>query len=216
LELLIATYNNGKIRELVQALRGLPITPRYLCDFPDTSPVEETGKTYEENAVLKSADYCERTGLYSLADDSGLEVDALEGRPGVKSARFGGENASDADRTAKLLQELLAYKGSQRTARFVCYMSLAGPSIASGIETPAARILNISQGFCEGMIALEPRGTGGFGYDPVFIPTGHDETFGELLSEVKAKLSHRAKAISAMRLFLTQFLSELDPPPTAP
>jgi len=206
LELLIATYNSGKIRELVQALRGLPITPRYLSDFPYISAVEETGQTYEENAVLKSVDYCERTGLYSLADDSGLEVDALEGKPGVKSARFGGENASDADRTSKLLKELRGYKGSERTARFVCYMSLAAAQFsASGIETTAPRILKISQGFCEGTIAYSPRGTRGFGYDPVFIPTGHDETFGELSSEIKAKLSHRAKALSAMRLFLTHF-----------
>ena len=216
MELLIATYNAGKIRELERALRGLPITPRYLADFPDISPVDETGKTYEDNAVLKAVAYCERTGLYALADDSGLEVDALDGRPGVKSARFGGENASDADRTAKLLQELLAFEGSERTARFVCFMSLAAaPSTAAG-DTPAPRILNISKGTCEGTIADAPRGTGGFGYDPVFIPTGYDKTFGELSSEIKAELSHRAKALSAMRLFLTQFLGQLDPPPTAP
>ena len=200
----------------MQALRALPITTRYLSDFPDISPVEETGKTYEENAILKSMDYCDRTGLLALADDSGLEVDALDGRPGVKSARFGGENASDADRTDKLLTELLAHNGRERAARFVCYMSLAAaPSTALGIAT-GPRILNISQGICEGVIAQAPRGTGGFGYDPVFIPTGYDQTFGELSSEIKAKLSHRAKALSAMRLFLTQFLRQLDPPPIAP
>lgn len=207
MELLLATYNTGKIRELLQALRGLPITLRYLNEFPGISPVEETGKTYQENAVLKSVGYCEQTGLYALADDSGLEVDALDGKPGVRSARFGGENASDNDRTNKLLQELLAYQDSERNARFVCCMALAGPpSKTSDLGTTTPQVFNVSLGICKGAIAPKPRGRGGFGYDPVFVPAGHDSTFGELSPEIKAKLSHRAKALSAMRMFLTQFL----------
>lgn len=207
MELLIATHNTGKIRELEQALRGLPITFRHLTDFPNTSVVEETGNTYKENAVLKAVSYSEQTGLYALADDSGLEVDALNGTPGVRSARFGGENASDSDRTEKLLQELLPYQGTERAARFVCCIALAsGPANATNLGTAASQVVNIAQGICDGKIALAPRGTGGFGYDPVFIPAGYEATFGELSADVKAKLSHRSKALSEMRLFLTQFL----------
>ncbi|HWN12117.1 MAG TPA: RdgB/HAM1 family non-canonical purine NTP pyrophosphatase [Pyrinomonadaceae bacterium] len=206
MDLLIATYNAGKIREIEEALRGLPITPRYLTDFPNAFLVEETGKTYEENAVLKAVGYSRQTGLYSLADDSGLEVDALDGKPGLLSARFGGENASDIDRTNKLLQALSAYQ-SERAAQFVCCIALSGvPPNASGLSPIAGKVLNISRGICEGTIAPEPRGTGGFGYDPVFIPAGYDSTFGELSPEIKAKLSHRAKALSAMRSFLREFL----------
>lgn len=215
MELLIATYNNGKIRELEQALRGLPITLRYLKDFPIASLVEETGETYEDNAVLKALAYSEQTGLYALADDSGLEVKALNGRPGVRSARFGGENASDSDRTQRLLQELVAYEAGERGARFVCYMAFAATPKPCDFPSAKTQVLNISEGICEGTIAREPRGAGGFGYDPVFIPTGHEATFGELSPEIKSVLSHRAKAVSAMRLFLTQFLRQLDHLPTA-
>ncbi len=207
MDLLIATYNRGKIREIEEALRGLPITPRYLTDFPNTFMVEETGKTYEENAVLKAVGYSSQTGLYALADDSGLEVDALDGKPGVLSARFGGEDATDVDRTNKLLQQLSAYQENERAARFVCCVALSGrPANRDDLPATAPKVFNISQGMCEGKIAPEPRGTGGFGYDPAFIPTGYDATFGELSPEVKARLSHRAKALSAMRSFLTEFL----------
>ncbi len=202
LQLLIATSNSGKIREIEEALLGLPITPRYLAEFPDLSSVEEVGETYEENAVLKALGYSSATGLYALADDSGLEVDALKGKPGVRSARFGGEHASDADRTAKLLREISGYPDRERSARFVCCMAIAGNSPA---DSTATRVLHVSEGICEGLIAQEPLGTNGFGYDPVFIPAHYQKTFGELTPEVKATLSHRAKALAAMRQFLAQF-----------
>ena len=209
LELLIATHNRGKIRELQQALRELPITLRYLNEFPAVATVDETGQTYEQNAILKALGYANQTGIYALGDDSGLEVDALGGKPGVRSARYGGENVSDNFRTQKLLSELTPYQDPGRKARFVCCMAFAGwrsPGIDS--QTTPARILNVSAGTCEGVIAQEPRGVGGFGYDPIFIPRGYDETFGELSKDVKARLSHRAKALAAMREFLISFVKQ--------
>jgi XTP/dITP diphosphohydrolase len=207
LELLIATHNAGKIRELQETLRELPITLRYLAEFPHVSTVEETGDTYEENAILKALAYAEQTGLCAVGDDSGLEVDALGGRPGVLSARFGGENASDQDRTEKLLRELLSHRDRERTARFICCIAFVGWQLSGPVSrTDAPRVLNVSEGICEGVIAPEPRGTGGFGYDPVFIPSGYNESFGELAAQVKSTLSHRAKALSATREFLSQFL----------
>lgn len=206
-ELLIATHNAGKIRELQQSLLELPIRLRYLDEFPEVATVEEIGKTYEENATLKAVGYSRQTGLYALADDSGLEVEALGGGPGVFSARFGGESASDQDRTQKLLRELLPYQDRDRTARFVCCMALG--AWQSNLSEPRAyipRVLNIAEGKCDGMIAPESRGGGGFGYDPVFIPRGFKKTFGELSADVKAGLSHRGKALAATRTFLTQFL----------
>ncbi|MBC8028871.1 MAG: RdgB/HAM1 family non-canonical purine NTP pyrophosphatase [Pyrinomonadaceae bacterium] len=207
LELLIATHNAGKVRELQQTLRELPLTLRYLAEFPDISTVEETGNTYEANAILKALSYAEQTGICALGDDSGLEVDALGGKPGVLSARFGGENASDQNRTEKLLRVLLPHRKGEITARFICCIAFAGwQSSSTEPRTTKPRILNVSTGTCEGAIALEPRGTKGFGYDPIFIPSGYNETFGELSEDVKGSLSHRAKALSATRGFLTQFL----------
>jgi len=204
-ELLIATHNFGKVRELEQTLRELPITLRYLAEFPNIETVDETGETYEENAILKALGYAKQTGLCALGDDSGLEVAQLGGRPGVLSARYGGANATDQDRTQKLLGELLPSR--DRTARFVCSMAVAGwQTVNSGEGLEEPRVLNVSQGICSGVIALEPRGTSGFGYDPVFIPSGYDQTFGELPDDVKARLSHRAKALSATRTFLALFL----------
>lgn len=207
MELLIATHNTGKIRELQQALRDLPIALRYLVEFPEIATIDETGQTYEANAVLKALGYARQTGLCALGDDSGLEVDALGGMPGVLSARFGGEKVSDQDRTQKLLRELTPYQDRERTARFVCCMAFAGWQPSDAVpRTSPPRVFNIAEGTCEGVIALEPRGVGGFGYDPIFIPHGYDETFGELSNVVKASLSHRAKALTATRMFLSQFL----------
>ena len=209
LELLIATHNVGKIRELQQTLRELPITLRYLAEFPEIATIDETGETYEANAILKARGYAEQTGICALGDDSGLEVDALGGKPGILSARFGGNNASDQDRTKKLLREIEPHQDRERTARFVCCMAFAGwESRNPEPRTTPPRILNVSEGTCEGMITTEPRGAGGFGYDPIFIPHGYSKTFGELSKDVKATLSHRAKALAAMRKFLNSFLKQ--------
>ncbi len=191
--LLIATRNQGKRGELQQLLRGLPFALSDLADFPSINEIPETGKTFVENASLKAAGYARQTGLLTLADDSGLEVHALNGAPGVLSARYAGERASDAERTSKLLNELSQAQPSERNARFVSAVAIANPD---------GEIMNISIGACEGRIALEPKGTGGFGYDPVFIPAGYDVTFAELKPEIKNQISHRARALTGAHEFL--------------
>ncbi len=215
-ELLIATSNLGKVRELQSALSELPIVLRHLSEFPNISTVEEVGVTYEANAILKAVGYAQQTGMYSLADDSGLEVDALNGRPGVLSARFGGEGASDSDRTHLLLNELTAVQNPNRTARFICCMAFAGHRSGLADRLPNVEVLSVVEAKCEGLIAPEPRGLRGFGYDPVFIPDGYHQTFGELPDSVKRRLSHRGKALSRMREILEEFFGKLDPSSSAP
>jgi XTP/dITP diphosphohydrolase len=193
-EILIATKNAGKVEELRALMREVPVTLRYLPDFPDVPDVEETGTTFEQNAVLKSAEYARRTKRWAVADDSGLEVDALGGEPGVYSARYGGDHLSFADRMDFVLGRL--GPGKPRTARFVCSIALAdaeGEIIFSAEET------------CPGMIADSPRGAGGFGYDPIFVPDGYELTFGELPAAVKQQISHRAKASAVLIRYLLHF-----------
>lgn len=185
-ELLVATHNEGKIRELSRMLAGLPVRLRRLSEWPDLPEAEETGETFAENAVLKAVHYSSRAGLLTLSDDSGLEVAALGGAPGVRSARYCGPSATYAERMARLLAEVEEAGGDDRRARFVCVIALADPSNGR-VQT--------FEGACEGRLAHEPRGTAGFGYDPVFIPDGRRQTFGELPDEVKEELSHRARAL---------------------
>lgn len=192
-ELLIATTNQGKIVELRSLLDSLPLRLRSLAEFPGTEEVEETGSTFSDNAVLKAKAYAKQTGLWTLADDSGLEVDALGGAPGVFSARYGGEGLNDAQRVERLLDELSRCGGQERSARFTCVIAIADQE---------GQIANISTGSCEGQIASAPLGTGGFGYDPVFIPSGFNQTFGVLSPEIKQKISHRALALQGARAFL--------------
>jgi len=191
--LLVATQNQGKLRELRQLLGDLPLKLYGLDDFPDVEGVPETGESFIENASLKAIGYATQTSLLTLADDSGLEVDALGGAPGILSARYAGEGASDTERIHKLLAELSIYQATMRSARFV-----AAVAIASG----EGRILNVSRGECNGHIDFKPRGAGGFGYDPIFIPSGYDKTFAELKTEIKNKISHRARALLGAREFL--------------
>lgn len=204
LELLIATNNPGKIREIQDSLRDVSVRLRYLREFGDISSVDETGATYEENATLKAVSYSKQTGLCSLADDSGLEVDVLDGRPGALSARYGG--ASDRERTEALLIALSQRSLPERTARFVCCMALAGWPLGQSSEGDPG-LLHICQEKCDGLIGAEPRGKNGFGYDPVFVPNGYHETFAELPSVVKNAISHRAKAIKGMREFLNRWIA---------
>ena len=206
-EILIATHNKGKIREVQQGLHSLPVKLRYLNEFSQVTPVDEVGRTYEENAVLKSLGYAKQTGLCALADDSGLEVDALGGGPGVHSARFGGESLSDHDRIQKLLLELSEQAGTKRSARFVCCMALAGWQRTAVDGEP--RLLTLIEAKCEGSIAPKAQGVHGFGFDPVFVPEGYLATFAELPTEVKARISHRAQALAAIDAFLGRWL-----PPT--
>lgn len=207
LEVLVATANPGKIREIQESLRGVPVRLRYLWEFHDISPVEEVGETYEENAILKAVSYSKQAGVCALADDSGLEVDALGGLPGVLSARYGGDSASDQERTEKLLMALTQHPLQERTARFVCCMALAGcPLGESQDSSDHPRVLHVCEGKCEGLIGEEPRGNNGFGYDPVFVPIGYDRTFAELPSAVKNMISHRSQALAAMRGFLNRWI----------
>jgi XTP/dITP diphosphohydrolase len=185
-ELLVATNNEGKVRELSQLLSDFPLRLRLLVEFPDIDEAEETGETFAENATIKALHYSTRARLLTLSDDSGLVVDALGGAPGVRSARYARREATYAERMSKLVGELDATGDPERRARFVCVIAVADPS---------AGTLHTFEGVCEGRIARAPRGTGGFGYDPLFIPDGHERTFGELPQEVKHALSHRARAL---------------------
>ena len=193
-EILIATKNIGKVREMEELLADFPFVLRSLNEFPDMPDVEETGVTFAENAILKAREYAKQTKIWSLADDSGLEVAALNGAPGVFSARYAGENATDAERINKLLDEL--EKINDRRARFVCAMAIAD-------ETGEIKFL--AEGICDGEIALNSSGTNGFGYDPIFIPEGFEHSFGELSGSVKHKISHRARAIEKIIRFLSDF-----------
>jgi XTP/dITP diphosphohydrolase len=184
--LLVATLNEGKRREIRDLLADLPLRLLSLDDFPAIQPVPETGATFAENASLKAAGYARQTSMLTIADDSGLEVEALDGAPGVFSARYAGEDAADSARTAKLLAELSKVENQRRSARFVSVIAIAD----SG-----GSILHLSTGICEGQISFAPRGNYGFGYDPVFLPQGYDSTFAELPPAVKNRLSHRAHAL---------------------
>jgi XTP/dITP diphosphohydrolase len=191
--LLLATQNEGKLRELRQLIGDLPFELYGLSDFPNVESIPETGASFCENASLKAVGYSVQTRLLTLADDSGLEVDALGGAPGIFSARYAGADASDKQRTAKLLEELAGFPAGKRSARFVSAVAIADCH---------GQIINTSVGTCEGHIEFAPRGSRGFGYDPVFVPSGYDQSFAELISETKNQISHRAQALLAARQFL--------------
>jgi len=191
--LLLATYNQGKLLEITRLLADLPLQICDLSALPSILPVSETGETFTENATLKALGYAKQARLLTLADDSGLEVDALDGAPGVRSARYSHEGASDADRISKLLLELSDVPDSERTARFVSVVV-----IANALD----EVIHISSGTCDGRIARTARGSNGFGYDPIFIPEGQVQTFAELPTSVKNRISHRARALAGAHQFL--------------
>ncbi len=191
--LLIATSNAGKLRELRSLLIELPLELLSLSDFPNIESVAETGATFAENASLKAAGYARQARVLTLADDSGLVVDALRGRPGVHSARYVHPDASYPERIASLLGELAGVSEPNRTARFVCAMNVA---------SDAGELVFAAEKSCDGRIAAGPRGTGGFGYDPIFVPDGFDQTFAELSAEVKNRIGHRGIALAEVREFL--------------
>ena len=192
--LLIATRNSGKISEYRNLLADVPFKLADLNDFDISLDVPETGSTFEENAQLKATTYCGLAGVLTLADDSGLEVDALAGAPGVLSARYGGPDLDDGDKLSLLLSNMADVPGWQRTARFRAVLALAGP--------PDADILKTTDGSVEGAICHEPVGKGGFGYDPVFWLPERAMTMAQLTAEEKNALSHRGKAAMAMARFL--------------
>lgn len=196
-EILVATNNQGKIREFAELLKHLPICWRGLDEFPNVTEVAETGATFAENAALKAVGYAAQTGLPTIADDSGLEVAALGGAPGVFSARFGGTWLSDAERAEKLLVELEKAADKKKIARFICVIVFADKN---------GKIYHTASGICNGQIAPNLSGSNGFGYDPIFIPSGFEQTFGELPAEIKRKISHRARAVDEITRFLQHFL----------
>ncbi|MBM3722477.1 MAG: XTP/dITP diphosphatase [Actinobacteria bacterium] len=195
--LVIATRNKGKIAEIARILTfDSSIQVRSVADF-DIEDIEETGSTFEENALLKALTVARATGIAALADDSGLEVAALGGAPGIYSARYCGTHGDDLANNEKLLKELAGKDSSLRTARFVAVIAVAKP----GGSTITAR------GELAGEIALLSRGANGFGYDPVFIPTGSTKTLGEFEPGRKDEISHRAKALSEIAPRIPKFLS---------
>ncbi|NLL13406.1 MAG: RdgB/HAM1 family non-canonical purine NTP pyrophosphatase [Fibrobacter sp.] len=188
-KVLVATSNRGKLLEIQQILRSVPLELISMDEYFDSQvEIEETGSTFEENALIKAQWVYNKSGLWALADDSGLEVDALGGKPGVLSARFAGVNAGTEENNRKLLNELENISASDRSARFRCVLVLK--------TAPDSYLC--SEGVCEGHIGFEPRGSNGFGYDPLFIPEGLDRTFAQLSSEEKHLLSHRAKALKSL------------------
>ncbi len=195
--LLVATNNPHKIAELGAILAGLPVTLVTPGEIGLDLDVEETGQTLEENAILKATAFARASGLPALADDSGLEVDALGGDPGVRSRRYAGEHASDEMRIALLLERLRGVPEAQRTARFRCVMALA----------TAEGLVGTVQGTCEGRIAGAPRGRHGFGYDPIFWLPERGQTMAELTPEEKNQISHRARAGAAARRLIEAWLA---------
>jgi XTP/dITP diphosphohydrolase len=191
LRLLVATTNRNKVREIRQLLGGVALDLQTLDAWPDIAAPEETGRTFEENARLKARYYAAATGELTVAEDSGLEIDALGGAPGVESARFGGVETSYPEKFALIYRALRARKAVDHTARFVCALALA----------KGDRILFETRGIVDGRIAPEPRGQGGFGYDPIFFYPPYGQTLAEA-GDRKAAVSHRGEAFRKLREFL--------------
>ncbi len=198
-QLLIATNNPGKVAEFRRLLDGCGwelVTPAQLdLKLPDDEP----GETYEENAKIKALNGARASGLVALADDSGLEIDALDGGPGVRSARFLGEDAAYEERFARILGEMAGFASEKRWARFRCVIAVA---------EPGSEAVKLCQGEVQGLIAFEPRGEQGFGYDPIFYLPQHARTMAELPSRMKDLISHRGRAAMRARPLLKEMLYE--------
>jgi XTP/dITP diphosphohydrolase len=198
-KLLVATNNPGKLREYRELLTDLVLELTLPSQEGIHLEVDESGATFEENARIKALAYAQTSGLLTLADDSGLEVDALNGAPGVYSARYAGSEASDADRYQKLLAALAGVPPEKRTARFRCVVALARPN----------GVIDTAEGTCEGQIGFAPRGEHGFGYDPVFIVKGYaGKTLAELPPKEKNRISHRARAVMAIYPRLARLMDQ--------
>jgi len=197
-EIIIATRNQGKAREFKDFFAPYHITVKSLMDLEDLPDIAETGKTFEENAALKAEQIATLVNLPVLADDSGLIVDALDGRPGVYSARYAGEKKDDQANIDKVLTEMRNVPKESRTARFICVLAGAVP----GRETIFCK------GYCEGEIGFVQKGENGFGYDPIFIPEDYDETMAELSSDEKNNISHRKHAMQQLKQHLHIFYNQ--------
>ena len=197
-KLLLATTNRGKTREYYELLSGVPFELVTLADVGIDIAVDEEGTSLEENARLKAMSYANLSHLVTLADDSGLEVDALGGEPGIRSARFAGDNASDKDKVERLLSRLKEVPWENRTARFRCVIAIA--TLGGRTE--------LCYGECRGLITFEPKGDGGFGYDPVFYLPEFGKTMAGLPLEIKNQISHRGRAAQEARRLLEQFVEK--------
>lgn len=195
-DIIVATRNKAKIAEIAAMWPRKDVKLYSLIDFPDLPHIEEDGDTFKENAIKKATTIASASGMLTFADDSGLEVDALGGQPGVLSARFSGEGATDRANNEKLLSLMKGLPPEMRRARFICAMALADPG----------GLIDVVEGRCEGVIADREKGTNGFGYDPVFIMQGYQKAFAELGPGTKNRISHRARAIEKAVLALEKHL----------
>ncbi len=195
--LIVATRNRGKLKEIQELLKDLPLEIKSLADYHGLPNIIEDGKTFRANALKKALTISSHTGALVLGEDSGIEVAALENRPGVYSARYAGQEASDQDNNEKMLCELKGVPLKKRGARYRCVAAL----------TDGKTVIATVSGSCPGSIALKPQGGNGFGYDPLFIPSGYQQTFGQLDPSIKAEISHRAKAMKKVRQVLQDYLS---------
>jgi XTP/dITP diphosphohydrolase len=188
----VATSNRDKVREIRQLLDGIPFELITLDEWPDLIAPEETGRTFEENARAKALYYAKGTGELTVAEDSGIEIDALDGAPGVESARYGGVNLTYPQKFAVIYDALRARRATESPARFVCALALAKDG----------RVMFETRGTVEGRVAPEPKGAGGFGYDPIFFYPPYSRTLGEATADQKSAVSHRGEAFRALRRFL--------------
>jgi XTP/dITP diphosphohydrolase len=192
-KIVLATRNENKIEEIRTILRDLPLEILTLNEFPDAPILKEEGSTFHDNSLQKAQTIYRHTNIATLADDSGLEVFFLNGRPGVRSARYAGDDATDEENNEKLLGEMKGVAPRRRKAQFRAVLTLVGSDYRETTE-----------GVCEGNLAESPRGSNGFGYDPIFIPNGFQRTYAELTAEEKNAISHRAKALAAMKEILSR------------
>lgn len=193
-EILIATTNAGKLREIIDILHGLPIALKTLADFPDAVVAAETGSSFAENARQKALHYAAATGILTMAEDSGFEIDALNGEPGINSARYLRDNATYAERFADIYRRVRERASGDRSARFVCALAVAR----------GADVLFETTAEVEGLLAEAPAGSNGFGYDPIFWYPPYGRTFGEASDDEKTAVSHRGQAMRAFRNYLAR------------
>ena len=197
-ELVIATKNKGKLREIRELLKDFDLKITSLEDYPDCPLIEEDGKTFSQNALKKAATIALFTKKLTLGEDSGLEVKVLGNKPGVYSARFSGEGATDQKNNLKLLRALKDVSLTKRQARYRCFAALVD----------GEKIIDVVSGSCSGTIATKSRGKNGFGYDPLFLVEKYNKTFGELDDSIKARISHRARAFKKIKKILEDYIEE--------
>ncbi len=196
-ELLVATHNQKKFQEIKELLKDLNVQVSSLADYPDMPNIEEDGKTFQQNAIKKAATIALYSHRLVMGEDSGLEVKALQNKPGIYSARFSGSGATDRKNNSKLLRCLKKIPMKKRQARYRCCAALVGP----------AGVVEVASGSCSGLIALSPKGKNGFGYDPLFFIPRYRKTFGEIDPHVKSKISHRARALKKFKIILRKYLT---------